>query len=173
LDPLSQIISANFAIIFLLTNDTSAAIEQTQKIIAFDPNHIIGHDWLGWAYFQAGRLADAITEREKAVGLSQRATPRLAGLGHVYAVAGRRKEALGLLKELEERYAKGDGVGQGPAAIYAGLGDFDRAFALVGEGLSTKKRGAAIHYLAGSVSVPPPRPALHRSGPAHGNQPLN
>jgi tetratricopeptide (TPR) repeat protein len=114
LDPLSQIISANFAIIFLLTNDTSAAIEQTQKIIAFDPNHIIGHDWLGWAYFQAGRLADAITEREKAVGLSQRATPRLAGLGHVYAVAGRRKEALGLLKELEERYPRGDGVGQGP-----------------------------------------------------------
>jgi TolB-like protein/Tfp pilus assembly protein PilF len=129
LDPLSQIISANFAIIFLLKNDTEAAIEQAQKIIEFDPNHIIGHDWLGWAYFQAGRLAEAITEREKVVQLSQRATPHLAGLGHVYAVAGRRSEALGLLQELKERYARGDGTGQGPAAICAGLGDFDQAFA--------------------------------------------
>lgn len=129
LDPLSQIISANFAIVFLLKNDTAGAIDQAQKIIAFDPNHIIGHDWLGWAYLQAGRLPEAITEREKVVELSQRASPHLSGLGHVYAVAGRRREALDLLKELEERYAKGDGTGQGPAAICAGLGDFDQAFA--------------------------------------------
>ena len=129
LDPLSQIISANFAIISLLKNDTAAAIDQAQKIIAFDSNHIIGHDWLGWAYLQAGRLPEAITEREKVVELSQRASPHLSGLGHVYAVAGRRKESLDLLRVLEERYAKGDGTGQGPAAICAGLGDFDQAFA--------------------------------------------
>ncbi len=128
LDPLSQIISANFAIIYLLKNETDAAIAQCQKIIALDPNHLIGHDWLGWAYFQEGRLAEAIAEREKVVELSQRAPPHLSGLGHVYAVAGRRSEALSLLQELEELYAKGDGVGQGPAAICAGLGDFDQAF---------------------------------------------
>ena len=129
LDPLSPIISANRAIIFLWRNDIQAAIEQCEKIIALDPNHISGYDWLAWAHFQAGRLPEAITEREKVVELSQRALPHLSGLGHVYAVAGRRSEALSLLQELEERYAKGDGVGQGPAAICAGLGDFDQAFA--------------------------------------------
>ena len=129
LDPLSQIISANFAIIFLLKNEIDAAVEQSQKIIAADPKHIIGHDWLGWAYFQEGQLDKAITEREKVVAISERASPHLSGLGYVYAVAGRRDDALHLLQELEERYAKGDGVGQGPAAICAGLGDFDQAFA--------------------------------------------
>lgn len=129
LDPLSQIINANFTIIFLLKNEIDAAIEQCQKIIAADPNHIIGHDWLGWAYFQEGQLEKAITEREKVVAISQRASPHLSALGYVYAVAGRRSDALGLLQELEERYAKGDGVGQGPAAICAGLGDFNQAFA--------------------------------------------
>jgi TolB-like protein len=129
LDPLSQIINANFTIIFLLKNEIDAAIEQCQKIIAADPNHIIGHDWLGWAYLQEGQLEKAITEREKVVAISQRASPHLSALGYVYAVAGRRSDALRLLQELEERYAKGDGVGQGPAAICAGLGDFDQAFA--------------------------------------------
>ena len=129
LDPLSQIISANFAIVFLLKNEIDAAVEQSQKIIAADPKHIIGHDWLGWAYFQEGQLDKAITEREKVVAISERASPHLSGLGYVYAVAGRRDDALHLLQELEERYAKGDGVGQGPAAICAGLGDFDQAFA--------------------------------------------
>jgi tetratricopeptide (TPR) repeat protein len=129
LDPLSPIIGANFAIIFLAKNDTKAAIEQCQKIIALDPNHISGHDWLGWAYFQEGRLAEAIPEREKVAALSQRSGPQLSGVGYVYAVAGRRNEALGILKELEERYAKGEAIGQHLAAVCDGLGDRDQAFA--------------------------------------------
>jgi len=129
LDPLSPIINANLAIIFLAKNDTNAAIEQCQRIIELDPNHISGHDWLGWAYLQQGRLPEAIREREKVAELSQRSGPQLSGVGYLYAVAGRRTEALGILKELEERYARGEAVGQHLASIYDGLGDRDQAFA--------------------------------------------
>ncbi|MBA2434960.1 MAG: tetratricopeptide repeat protein [Chthoniobacterales bacterium] len=129
LDPLSPIINANLAIIFLAKNDPNAAIEQCQRIIQLDPNHISGHDWLGWAYLQQGRLPEAIREREKVAELSQRSGPQLSGVGYLYAVAGRRTEALGILKELEERYAKGEAVGQHLASIYDGLGDPAQAFA--------------------------------------------
>ncbi len=129
LDPLSPIINANLAIIFLLKNDTNAAVQQCQNIVALDPNHISGHDWLGWAYFEQGRLGEATAEREKAAELSQRSGPQLSGVGYLYAVTGRRSEALAILDELEQKYASGKAVGQHLAAIYDGLGDADQAFA--------------------------------------------
>ena len=129
LDPLSPIISANLAIIFLARNEPNAAIEQCQKIIALDPNHISGHDWLGWAYLQQGRLLEALQEREKVAELSQRSAPQLSGVGYVYGLAGRRSEAVGILKELEERYKRGEAIGQTLAAVCEGLGDRDLAFA--------------------------------------------
>jgi TolB-like protein/Flp pilus assembly protein TadD len=128
LDPLSPIISANLAIIFLLRNDTKAAIEQCQRIIALDPNHISGHDWLGWAYLKERRYPEAIAEREKVVELSQRSGPQLGGLGYVYAMSGRRAEALAILSELEKRYDRREVIGQHLAAICYALGDKDQAF---------------------------------------------
>jgi adenylate cyclase len=129
LDPLSPIIGANFALIFLAKNDTKAAIEQCQKIIELEPNHISGHDWLGWAYLKEGRLAEATREREKVAELSQRSGPQLSGVGYLYAITGRRAEALEILKEIEKRYDRGEAVGQHLAAIWEGLGDRDQAFA--------------------------------------------
>jgi TolB-like protein/Flp pilus assembly protein TadD len=128
LDPLSPIIGANFALIFLAKNDTKAAIEQCQKIIELEPNHISGHDWLGWAYLKEGRLAEATREREKVAELSQRSGPQLSGVGYLYAITGRRAEALEILKEIEKRYDRGEAVGQHLAAIWEGLGDRDQAF---------------------------------------------
>jgi tetratricopeptide (TPR) repeat protein len=129
LDPLSPIISANFALIFLAKNDTKAAIEQCQKIIELEPHHISGHDWLGWAYLKEGRLAEATREREKVAELSQRSGPQLSGVGYLYAITGRRAEALEILKEIAKRYDRGEAVGQHLAAIWEGLGDRDQAFA--------------------------------------------
>ena len=129
LDPLSPIISVNVAVIALLKNDIDAAIEQSQRIIELDPNHQLGHEWLGWAYFKQRRYPEAIAGVEKAAGLSGRSSPQLGNLGCVYAVAGRRAEALGILKELEERYARREAIGQHLAGIYASLGENERAFA--------------------------------------------
>ena len=145
IDPLSPIISANLAIIFLNQNQVDAAMEHCRKIIELDPNHISGHDWLGWAYVKQGRLTEAITEREKVVELSQRSSPQLSGLGHAYAIAGRRSEALGILKELEDRHAKGEAVGQAPAAVYCGLGDLDQAFAWLEKDF--QQRSAELQFI--------------------------
>jgi hypothetical protein len=45
------------------------------------------------------------------------------------AVSGKRKEALDVIKELEERYAKQQEGGRDIAAVYAGIGDKGQAFA--------------------------------------------
>ncbi len=129
LDPLSPIISTNVAIVLLRKNEIDAAIEECQRIIEFDPNHPSGYDWLGQAYFKQGRLAEAIVQREKAVELSHRSSPQLSLLACLYAITGRRTEAVGILNELEDSYRRHEAIGQHLAAIYYGLGDEDQGYA--------------------------------------------
>jgi hypothetical protein len=49
-------------------------------------------------------------------------------VGYVYAVLGKRSEALDKIKELEEKYTRREAIGQYIAAVYLGLGDKDKAF---------------------------------------------
>jgi adenylate cyclase len=145
LDPLSPIISANVAITLLLKNDIEGAIEQCQKIIEFDPNHLSGYDWLGLAYFQQGRLSEAITLREKVVEMARKSSGQLGLLGYLYALAGRQTEARGILKDLEEKYSRGEAIGQSLAVIYDGLGDRDQAFAWLDKDF--QRHSAELQYL--------------------------
>ena len=53
----------------------------------------------------------------------------LSSLGAGYAIAGKHAKALAVVKELEEKYAKHEAIGQNLARVYANLGDKDQAFA--------------------------------------------
>ena len=52
----------------------------------------------------------------------------LGDLGYVYAASGKRAEAVAVVKELEGKFARKEAIGQYIAAVYAGLGDKDKAF---------------------------------------------
>ena len=43
-------------------------------------------------------------------------------------MTGKRAEAIAIVKELEEKYARKEATGRYVAAVYAGLGDKDKAF---------------------------------------------
>ena len=129
LDPLSPIIGANVAYVYLLKNDPNSAIVQCQKIIELDPGFPEAHAGLAFAHLKQQRYEEATAEFQKAVELSGRASRNLSDLGHCYGVTGRRAEALAILKELEERYARHEAIGMYLAGVYAGLGDKDQAFA--------------------------------------------
>jgi len=75
-----------------------------------------------------GRNAEAIANLEKAVELSNRASEALLFLGYGYGVTGRHAEAIAIVKELEEKYSRKESNGQNVAAVYAGLGEKDKAF---------------------------------------------
>ncbi len=112
LDPLSPNIGSNLAMMFLLNDDTDSAVREFKKVIELDPNFANGHANLGLAYIKQQRYDEAIAEFQRSVELSGRASLHLSGLGYGYAVTGKRTEALQILKELEERYAKGESNGQ-------------------------------------------------------------
>ena len=128
LDPLSLIINTDMGWIYYLARRYDEAVAQYQKTLELDPNFSLARFDLALAYSAQGRHDQAIDEMQKARG---RGSDYLAGLGYVYAVAGRRAEALGVLADLE-RLARQQYVPPYHFAwIYTGLGDKDKAISLL------------------------------------------
>jgi serine/threonine-protein kinase len=129
LDPLSLIIGSRLATNYLLEGDVNASIAQCKRAIDLDPSFPRAHTLLGFAYLKQGNYAEALTELQKGNELTGRARFGLSSLGYGYAVAGKRTEALAILREIQEKYDKHEALGLDMAAVYAGLGDKDQAFA--------------------------------------------
>jgi serine/threonine-protein kinase len=128
LDPLSSVIAVNISRMYQLQNNHEASIENSLKLIELDPNFGPAYEYLALSYLKLGRTAEAIAAAEKSVDLSHRSGISLGDLGYVYAVAGKRTEALEKVKELEEKYARKEAIGAYLAAVYCGLNDKDKAF---------------------------------------------
>jgi len=127
LDPLSLVIGTTLTYAYFVEGDVNSSIAQGKRVIDLDPNFPRAHEYLGLAYLKQGRHSEAIAELEKAVELSGREP--LRDLGYGYAISGGRAEALAVLRELEGKYEKHEAIGQDLAAVYAGLGEKDQAFA--------------------------------------------
>jgi TolB-like protein/Flp pilus assembly protein TadD len=128
IDPMSSIISQNFAQMLRMKGDYKAAIEVCQRIIDLDPNFPGGHFTIGGLYLKSGKNDEAIAAFQKSMELSDRHSYSVADLGAAFAASGRKKEALELLQELERRYDVKDANPSDLATIYAALGDKDNAF---------------------------------------------
>lgn len=138
LDPLSSVISNNVAMSYQTQNDHNASIESSLKLIELDPNFSAAYQCLGLSYLKQGRNAEGISALEKAVELSNRASVKLGDLGYGYGVTGKRTEAVATVKELEEKYAKKEANVQNIVAVYAGLGEKDKAFEWLERGFQPK-----------------------------------
>jgi Flp pilus assembly protein TadD len=90
------------------------------------------------AYLKEARYSEAIAELQKAVELSGRERWPLRDLGYGYAISGKRAEAEAIIKELVGKYENGRALGQDLAAVYAGLGEKDQAFAWLEKDLQTR-----------------------------------
>ena len=135
LDPLSVRINANFGAVLYVARQFDAAVEQLRKTLELEPDDQISHDYLGWVYLQKGMHQEAIAEFQKAVNQRTGSLEALAGLGHAYAVSGQRKEARRVLQELHASPEHRNAVPYWTAAIYAGLGERDAAFAWLDKAL--------------------------------------
>jgi eukaryotic-like serine/threonine-protein kinase len=129
LDPLSLVIGQNVAQAYLVRGDVNTSIEHSRKVIDLDARYPRGHQALGLAYLRQGNYSETIVELRKAVDLSNGDRYALATLGYGYAASGKRTEASAVLKELEAKYENHEALGQDLAAVYAGLGENDQAFA--------------------------------------------
>jgi TolB-like protein/Flp pilus assembly protein TadD len=138
LDPLSLIIGTTVTYAYLAEGDAKFAGAQSKKVVDLDPNFSRGHEYLGLACLKEARYSEAIAELQKAVELSGRERWPLRDLGYGYAISGKRAEAEAIIKELVGKYENGRALGQDLAAVYAGLGEKDQAFAWLEKDFQTR-----------------------------------
>jgi tetratricopeptide (TPR) repeat protein len=128
LDPLSPQVYSDLGMGLHYARQCDRAIEQLRTAIEFDPASFWAHAHLGMAYEQKGELDKAMAEFRRARELNDIPWTR-AYLGHAYALAGHRAEALKVVAGLKEDSKRLVVAPYDVALVYAGLGDKDQALA--------------------------------------------
>ena len=124
IDPLSLWTNSNIGFVSYLGRQYDEAIGASLKTLELDPDFAVGHMIIGLSYAQKKMYDEAIYELQK--GKSNPDSRAL--LAYVYAVAGKRKEALRVLDDLDQE-SRQKYVSPFPIAVaYVGLGENDRAF---------------------------------------------
>lgn len=154
LDPLAPILELNISLAYVGKGDLDSAMEHAKRLVQLDPNFPLAHEAYGFVYLKQRRYAEAIAEFQQDVA-HDRSAYSLSLLGHAYAMAGKRDEALTVLKELVEKYNKRESLAQYVAAVYAGLGDTDQAFAWLEKGFQT--RNGTLDFVVFDVTYDPLR----------------
>ena len=123
LDPLKPIYTAWLGRQYWWAGQDEEAIEEARKSLELNPDFPVGLCVLGDVYAVKGMYEEAIALHQKARAVA----PHWGwSLGHTYALAGQRDEALNVLAELGEEYQQKNAWGV--AEIYASLGEKDEAF---------------------------------------------
>ncbi len=138
LDPLSPTIGFGVGWAQYFMGNYDAAIEEYEKTLEHEPGFVLAPWFLGPALVQAGEYDRAIEVCESWIPKVRRKQGLRALLAYAHAVAGRRDEALGIVRELEGA-VDGDSVAPDHLAlVYIGLGDDDRAFDWLDEALNQR-----------------------------------
>jgi serine/threonine-protein kinase len=128
LDPVSSIVARDLAVIHFYRRDFDTALEQCDHTIELNPHFAPAYWILGVIQEQRKDFDESAAAFQRAVHLSPK-TPRMHGaLGRTFALSGRRKQALEILRKLEayatERYVSPLEF----AWIQFGLGDNELGF---------------------------------------------
>ena len=127
LDPLSLIINTNLGQALYFARRYDEAATELHRAIEMNPHFSRAHLSLGLVYEQKRMYEEAIAEFQKARHLDE--IPwTLSGLGHAYAISGKRNEAEKIIAELKELSRRRFVSPFNIALIYAGLGETDQAF---------------------------------------------
>jgi tetratricopeptide (TPR) repeat protein len=138
LDPLSLIISADMADALCIAHLFDEAEQQSNKTLQMDPNFAIGHYELGQALEQKHMHNEAVAEFQKAIDISGHSGAFDSNLAHVYAVLGRKEEAIKIAKDLEAHHDQNPSAEANIALIYVGLGDLDKAMIWLNKGYDAR-----------------------------------
>jgi Tfp pilus assembly protein PilF len=81
--------------------DVSNAEQEFKRAIDLDPNNAVAHHWYATYLMTIRRFPESLTEIERAQALDPTSTSILADKGNALFLAGRRDEAVTLLKQME------------------------------------------------------------------------
>jgi serine/threonine-protein kinase len=144
LDPVSVRTHVFGAMLLLFARRYDDAIDLARRGLELEPQSGFMLAVQGVAYAEQARYDEAVDGLRRAVGLDDSLTVR-ALQAHVLAVAGRREQAIAVLRTIEEasrhRYFCPYEIG----TVYVSLGDLDRAAALFRKG--TDERADCMAWL--------------------------
>ena len=127
LDPISPIAHCNRAMLFFRARRYDEAIGAAREALELDPSFVNAIWWQSVAYAGNHDYSTSIMSLERALSMSHGPVFR-ALLGHVYALAGERRKALGTLEELKALSKEGYVSPVDFAIVYSGLSDADSTF---------------------------------------------
>jgi tetratricopeptide (TPR) repeat protein len=129
----------------LFTADLDEAIELARKDIQANSKNAWARVILGWAYEQKSMIKEPIVEFQGALDNWKDNSLPLAGLGHAYGIAGKKKEAQEILEKLlamsKRKYVPAYDI----AAVYIGLGEKNQAFTWLSKAL--EERSGFLVYI--------------------------
>jgi DNA-binding NtrC family response regulator/TolB-like protein len=128
LDPLSLVYSMEIAWNWFMAREYEAALEQSFKTLEMEPLFAPAQHTLGLALAQLGKHEEAIAAFQRALTGSGGNPVPLAALAHVYALAGRGREATEKLHELRQLCREAYVPPYWMALVHAGLDEKDAAF---------------------------------------------
>lgn len=137
-DPLLPITNANLAWLLYLSRQFDKAEAQAKTTIEIEPNHFSAHWALGITYAQMKKYGEAISSLETAIQVGGKRPFVVADLGRVLAEAKKKKNALLILKNLEEASKENYISPLNYAKIYLGLGETEKVFEWLEKGFETR-----------------------------------
>jgi len=129
LDMLSPIINTVAGRTLLFAGRREAAVQRLRIVLELDPNFPPAHFMLGNAYLGQNALDKAVQQFRTALTLAPQTSHYAAALANAYARQGNPNAARDLLKKLAVQSPRSYQPWFDRAAVYAGLGDADQAFA--------------------------------------------
>jgi eukaryotic-like serine/threonine-protein kinase len=144
LDPLSSIISANAGLYLYYSRDYDGAERQLRKTLEVDDSFGVAHLYLGYVHLQQQEAARAVAEIERAHQLMGDDPETMAALGHAYAAAGRRADALELLSRLRARGRRGYVSPYFMAVVHTGLAEREQALRQLEQAFADRHPGMIL-----------------------------
>jgi len=128
LDPVSSIVARDIALIHYYKRDFDQALEQCDHTIEQNPHFSPAYWTLGLVQEQRGDFDESVAAFQRAIQLSPPSPRILGALGRTFAIAGKKDEALRILRELrslaKKRYISPFEL----ALIHFALDQVDRGF---------------------------------------------
>ena len=148
IDPLSPIVSQTLGNMYLLAGRYDEAILQADKMLDLNPTMRISIEMKGWATGMKGDWEKALQFFEEVYRLTNHPLKGVMGLGFTYAKLGQEEKALEVIRKMEQRQEQEPGSVIDPelAAVWFGLGNFDKAFYYLNRAVD-KKLGPISYFL--------------------------
>jgi eukaryotic-like serine/threonine-protein kinase len=128
LDPASPIVLSSLGRARYRARQFDAAISDLKDVIALDPAYTPAYARLADVYLALGQHDEAVRWLDKGQAVGGGTRRQTDGYAMAYALAGRRREAEAVLRELIDRSKTSDQMAYSIAQVQAALGDKDDAF---------------------------------------------